>query len=120
MAQSGADAVKEAILRKINERDELKKKLSKLDFDINRLKDSYKILTGAELAGVTRRKPILDYVEDMLREHDKLHVDQMVDMLESEFQITAPKQSIASGLIRFHNQKKRFERVERNTFSLRK
>jgi hypothetical protein len=56
----------------------------------------------------------------MLREHDKLHVDQMVDMLESEFQITAPKQSIASGLIRFHNQKKRFKRVGRNTFSLRK
>lgn len=116
-----AEEVKRAILDKISERNDLKKRIYGLNDEIAKLNETYKILSGEYLLKETKReRPVLDYIEDLLRKHKKLHVDEMVSLLESEFGIVTPKQSIVSGLVRFNNQKKRFERVAKNTFTLRK
>jgi predicted nuclease with TOPRIM domain len=121
MPGNAAEELKKTILDRIAERNKLKKSISGLDAEIKELNKSYKILSGESLLEETkRRRPALDYAEDLLKEHGRLHVDEVVALLESEFGIVAPKQSISSGLIRFHNQGKRFERVAKNTFALRK
>ena len=119
MAHQAAEEIKKIIFEKIGERDELKKRVNKLDSEINKLNASLKILTGEDLLKKSGDKPVLDYVEDLLMKYEKLHVDEMVAMLWAQYGIEAPKQSVAAGLIRYHNQGKRFERVARNTFALR-
>lgn len=117
--QTAVNEIVRLFLEKTGERDELKKRIIKLDSEILNLSKSHKNLTGEELIKRERTKPVLDYVEDMLKEHGELHVDTIIAALR-DAGIQAPKQSVAAGLIRYHNQEKRFKRVAPNTFALRK
>jgi hypothetical protein len=122
---AGAAALEQAALEKIAERKKLKEKVSKLDREIRDLKAGYKALTGKSLIGVENEtgKPVLDWVEEILREKDPerkgVHVDLLVETLKQR-NVQSAKQTVAAGLIRFHNQSKRFIRTAKNTFALRK
>lgn len=106
----------EAVLDKLNFH---KGEVVTLTKQARTLDDTYRILTNKSLMGVTD-KPMLDYVEDLLREHKKgLHVDTIAALLNDRFQVISGRQTIAAGLIREHNMGKRFIRVGKNTFALR-
>lgn len=128
---AGVIALEEAILQKIAEREkhqELaekhKKIVSRLDKEIRDLKAGHKALTGKALLidEGEKKKPVLDWVEEILREKDPdkkgIHVDLLIELL-AEKNIISAKSTVAAGLIRFHNQDKRFIRKAKNTFALR-
>ena len=121
---AGAKVIEQAILTKIAAREKHKASLARLDREIKDLKAGYKALTGKSLSGDGSEtgKTVLDWVEEILREKDPkkegVHVDALLALLE-ELNVKTAKQSIASGLIRFHNQGKRFIRTGKNTFALR-
>lgn len=111
--------LKRIILEKIETRKKKKNELFELDQEITGLNEGYKALTGFSLTGQAKNKSVLDYAEEILRERypKAMHVDELLKALE-EKGINARKQSVSSGLIRFHNQQKRFVRVGKNTFTL--
>ena len=118
MSQSAADEIKKIILEKMAERDELKKRISGLDSEVHKLNDTYRIITGDYLLKKSDKKPVLDYVEEILKKYERLHLSDILRILDSSYNIQPPSQSVSSGLIRFHNQGKRFQRVAPGTFAL--
>lgn len=106
----------EAVLDKLNFH---KGEVLTLTKQARTLDDTYRMLTNQSLMGVTD-KPMVDYVEDLLREHKEgLHVDAIVALLKEQFQVVSGRQTVAAALIRAHNLGKRFVRVGKNTFALR-
>lgn len=104
----------------IEKRNKLNAEISKNDRNIKTLNESYKIITGKSLIVERSNNGVLDYAEELLKTHKKLHVKEIIGLLESEYKISARFQTVSSGLTRFHNQGKRFERVGKNTYTLRK
>jgi len=117
--QIAANEIKKLFLEKISERKIFKAKVTELDSEIRKIVKSYKELTGEDLIKKDRNRPVLDYVEDILKKHGDLHINSILEALRDAGH-HVPKQSVAAGLIRYHNQEKRFKRVGPNTFALRK
>ena len=128
MANAAADEWKRKIFEMIanrdeavNQRNELNLRIPKMNADIKSAVDGYYALTGEKLfPDKPMHTPVLDLVEKLLEKHHKLHLSEIMRLLEEEFQTTARPQTVSSGLTRFHNQNKRFRRVGKNTYELLK
>ena len=97
------------------EEKELKTSLSKVQSKIKSLSETRALLQGNEFT----QKSIPDLLEEILRKQGKAHVDDLVEILKTEYQMdSVAKQTVSGALIRYSNQGKRFERVGKNTFGL--
>lgn len=97
------------------EEKDLKIALSKVQSKIKSLSETRALLRGNEFT----QKSIPDLLEEILRKQGKAHVDDLVEILKTEYQMdSVAKQTVSGALIRYANQGKRFERVGKNTFGL--
>lgn len=100
---------------------ELTSRRKRLDSEYEVLLQSYQIAGGEPLPNITGSKSIADMVEEILRKHGKLHVDEIrARLAEPTYNRQVDKQSIVGTLVRYIAQSKRFERVGKNTFDLSK
>lgn len=98
------------------EEKELKTSLSKVQSKIKSLSETRALLQGNEFT----QKSIPDLLEEILSKQGAKHVDDLVMILKTEYQLDSAKQTVSGALIRYANQGKKFERVGKNTFDLLK
>lgn len=97
----------------------LTSKRKQLDAEYITLNESYRIVGGEPFQDISEQRPIADMVEEVLRLHEKLHVDSIRDILAAPpYNRVLDKQSIVGTLVRYVSQHKRFQRVGKNTFAL--
>lgn len=114
-----AEAVKVLLLTKMKALNFHKEQVVKLTKETRTLDDTYRMMTNLTIIGVAD-KPVVDYVEEILREHKEgLYIDTITALLKERFQVVSARQTVAAALIRAHNAGKRFIRVGKNTFALR-
>jgi hypothetical protein len=65
-----------------------------------------------------RKRSLMDEVEDVLKMHGELHVDQIVNILREQGFVDVQKQVLTSSLSRYVARGSRFRRVGANKFAL--
>lgn len=98
------------------EEKDLKIRLSNVQSKIKSLSETRALLRGED----SQQKSIPDALEEILHKRGKAHVDELVEILKTEYHhlSSVAKQTVSGALIRYANQGKRFERVGKNTFAL--
>lgn len=86
------------------------------------LRKARALLRGESVEYVTsprrrRKRSLMDEVEDVLKIHSELHVDDLVRLLRDQG-VDAQKQILTSSLSRYVSRGSRFRRVGANKFAL--
>ncbi len=110
--------IDELLAQAIEEEKKLKTNLSKVRKRIKSLAETRAILTGQDTD--LSMKSIPDLLEKILRGSEKpMHIKELTWWLKLNYQMpTVTTQTVSGALTRYANKGKRFERVDKNTFTL--
>ena len=118
------DTLDAQILEREMKVQELRAALAQVENDLQALYRAREILKGktdpeaAAQKSLRGRSSIPTQVEQILKDHGEMHVDEIVEKLKLRG-LDVTKQTVTSALSRWVAKGKRFERVGKNKFALR-